>query len=195
MGRLIYCLNVSLDGYVETPEHGLDWTVIDDELHTWFNDRFREISASIYGRGLYETMAAHWPTAADDPAIPPVELEFAKIWNSTPKYVFSSTLTEVVPSGRIVRENVDEGYARVRSEVDGDIEIGGATIAASFMQRGLVDVYQLMVHPVAIGGGTPYFPTGAPAVPLRLTDTRRFASGAVLLEYVPVHADRTAQGR
>lgn len=63
--------------------------------------------------------------------------------------------------------------------------MGGATLAAEFIRRGLVDVYQLIVHPVAIGGGTPYFPKGEPPIPLRLTDTHRFSSGVVMLEYVP----------
>ena len=193
MGKLIYGLNVSLDGYIETPEHGLDWTTIDDEMHSWFNARAREVSASIFGRGLYETMAAHWPTAAEDPAIPPVELEFAQIWNATPKYVFSSTITDVVANCQIVRDDVEQGYARIRAEVDGDIEIGGATIAASFMERGLIDVFQLIVHPVAIGGGKPYFPGGRPPLPLRLTNTQSFGSGAVLLEYVPADADRATK--
>ncbi len=193
MGRLIYALNVSVDGFIETPDHGLEWATIDDEIHAWFNDRFRKVSASIYGRGLYETMAAYWPHASDDPAAGPVELVFAEIWNATPIYVFSSTLSEVVPNGRLVRDNVDEGYARVRAEVEGDIEIGGAHIAASFMKRGLIDVFQMIVHPVALGAGTPYFPGGEPPFALQLTDMRRFGSGVVLLEYVPADAHRGGQ--
>jgi dihydrofolate reductase len=193
MGRLIYGLNVSLDGYINSPQGGLEWANVDDETHSWFNARAREVSASIYGRGLYETMAGHWPTALDEPGIAPVEREFAEIWNATPIYVFSSTLTEVVPNCRLVRDDVEQGYARIREEVDGDIEIGGATIAAAFMERGLIDVFQLMVHPVAIGGGMPYFPAGKPPRPLRLTQTQRFESGVVLLEYVPADADRVAQ--
>jgi dihydrofolate reductase len=191
MGRLIYMLNVSLDGYVETTERSLDWSSVDDELHGWFNDRFREIAASIYGRGLYETMSSHWPTAADDPAISPVELEFAQIWNATPRYVFSRSLPEVNWNSRLIRDDVDQGFARIRAEVDGDIEVGGATLAASFMRRGLIDVYQLLVHPVALGAGKPYFPPDLQkALQLRLTDMRRFASGVVLLEYVPVDTNR-----
>jgi dihydrofolate reductase len=195
VGRLIYSLNVSADGYVETPDHGLDWATVDDELHSWFNQRFREIGASIYGRGLYETMAAHWPHAADDPNASPVELEFARVWNATPRYVFSSSLAQVSWNSRLIRDGVDEGFAKVRAEVDGDIEIGGATLAASFIRRGLIDVYQLIVHPVAIGAGTPYFPAGHPPRALRLTDTHRFESGVVLLEYGPADADRTFQVR
>ena len=64
MGRLIYTLNVSLDGFVETPDHSLDWSVGDDELLAWFVERFRGLSASLYGRRLYEVMSAYWPTPA-----------------------------------------------------------------------------------------------------------------------------------
>ena len=68
MGKLIYTLNVSLDGFVESVDHGLDWGVVDEELHTWFNDLSRSLDAELYGRRIYELMAAHWPTAASDPA-------------------------------------------------------------------------------------------------------------------------------
>src|SRR5688500_783843 len=86
MGKLIYLLNVSLDGFVETSDKRLDWSIVDDELHHWFNDRMRELQASIYGRGLYETMAAHWPTFESDPGATPTTLEFGRIWNAMPKF-------------------------------------------------------------------------------------------------------------
>lgn len=185
MGRLIYALNTSLDGYVETAERGLDWSTVDEELHDWFTERGRTLAASIYGRGLYETMSAYWPHAADDPAATPTTIAFARMWNATPRYVFSSSLAEVSWNSQLVRGSIEAGYARIRAQVEGDIEVGGATLAAEFIRRGLVDVYQLIVHPVAIGGGTPYFPKGEPPIGLRLTDTHRFRSGVVMLEYVP----------
>ena len=97
MGRLIYLMNVSLDGYVETSSTtGLTWTVIDEELHTWFNDRERATEASLYGRRLYEVMmTAYWPTAESDPAATEAMLDFARIWNTKPKIVFSTTLDRV----------------------------------------------------------------------------------------------------
>ena len=107
MGRLIYGLNVSVDVYVETIDKSLEWSAVDEELHGWFNDRFRTISASIYGRGLYQTMAAHWPTAADDPDISVVEAEFARLWNAVPRYVFSKSLQSVVSNSELVRDDVD----------------------------------------------------------------------------------------
>jgi dihydrofolate reductase len=68
MGKVIYSMNVSLDGFIETPAHSLDWVVMDEELHTWFNDEARNAAAFLYGRRLYEVMTAYWPTAESDPA-------------------------------------------------------------------------------------------------------------------------------
>jgi dihydrofolate reductase len=185
MGKLIYIMNVSLDGYVETEDHGLDWTFVDDELHTWFNEHERAIEAALYGRRLYEGMAAHWPDSETDPNATPVEREFGAIWREKPRFVFSSSLEDVA-WGRLVRgDDVDAELARIREEFDGDLSVGGATLAASFIRRGLVDEYRLVVHPVAIGGGTPFFPPLETPLRLRQVASHRFASGVVYLGYVP----------
>jgi dihydrofolate reductase len=183
MGKLIYMLNVSLDGYVETPDHSLDWAVVDDELHSWFNDQTRAMDASLYGRGLYELMAAYWPTAESDPSTTETEREFARLWNAMPKIVFSSTLESVEWNSRLVRGDVGEELARLRTEFDGDLDVGGATLASAFIRRGLVDEYRLVVHPVILGGGTPFWPKLDAPIRLRLTETHRFASGALYLSY------------
>jgi dihydrofolate reductase len=176
-------MNVSLDGYVETLDHGLDWTRVDDELHAWFNDHERKADAFLYGRRLYEVMAAHWPTAEADPAATPVTLEYARIWNPKPKFVFSSTLQSVGSNSRLATGDVGDELARIRAEFSGELHVAGPTLAAAFIRRGLVDQFGLVVHPVVLGAGTPYFPAGTPPLDLRLLDTRRFASGVVYLRY------------
>ncbi|MEP6681506.1 MAG: dihydrofolate reductase family protein, partial [Chloroflexota bacterium] len=133
MGKLIYLMNVSLDGYVETPDHSLDWTIVDEELHTWFNDQARGTDASLYGRRLYEVMNAYWPTAESDPSATPAMLDFARVWNAKPKVVFSSSLASVEGNSRLVRGDVGEELARLRTEFDGDLEVGGPTLAAGFI--------------------------------------------------------------
>lgn len=183
MGRLIYLMNVSLDGFVETTDHGLQWTTIDDEIHSWFNDELRGTEALLYGRRLYEVMAGYWPTAESDPAATAVMLDFARIWNPKPKLVFSRSLEGADRSASVVRADSDEDYARVKAEFDGDLEVGGPTLAAEFIRRGLVDEYRLVVHPVILGGGTSFFPPMDRPLALRLTETRTFASGAVYLRY------------
>jgi dihydrofolate reductase len=183
MGKLTYMMNVSLDGFVETPDHSLDWSDVDDELHSWFNGHMRQVQASLYGRRLYEVMAGYWPTAESDPEANEVTLEFARAWNETPRFVFSRSLESVDHNSRLVSGDVGEQLAAVRAEFDGDLEVGGPTLAAQFIERGLVDEYGLVVHPVVLGSGTPFFPGLERPQGLRLIETRTFASGAVYLGY------------
>ena len=183
MGRLIYTLNVSLDGYIETADHSLDWSVSDDELLTWFNARASGLAASLYGRRLYELMSAYWPTADRDPAATEATLEFRRQWLRIPKIVFSSTLTSVDFNSRLVHGDVRDALARLRTELDGDFEVAGPTLAAQFVRRGLVDQYEVVVHPVILGGGTPYLPPLDAPIRLRLTETRTFGSGVTALSY------------
>jgi dihydrofolate reductase len=185
MSKLIYLMNVSLDGFIETPDHSLAWTTVDDELHTWFNDQLRATQASLYGRRLYELMAAHWPTAEDDPAATDAMLEFARIWNPMPKVVFSSSLDHVDHNARLVGGDVGEVLDGLRREFDGDLAVGGPNLAGQFVRRALVDEYRLVVHPVVLGAGTPFWPELDAPLRLRLTDTHAFASGVELRSYVP----------
>lgn len=184
MGKLIYLLNVSLDGFVETVDRSLDWTVVDEELHSWFNDQTRELAASLYGRRLYELMSGYWPTVESDPSATPVELEFGRLWRQMPKIVFSQSLDKVDWNSRIVRGDVTEELHKVRQEFDGDLDVGGATLAASFIRAGLVDEYRIVAHPVSLGSGMPYFPQLDSPLRLKLAETKQFDSGVVYLRYV-----------
>lgn len=194
MGKVVYSMNVSLDGFVETPDHSLDWANVDEEIHRWFNDESRAAGAFVYGRRLYEVMAAYWPTAESDPAATPAMVEFAQIWNPMPKVVFSSTLDSVQWNSRLARGDVGDEVERLRAEVDGEISIGGPTLAAELIRRGLVDEYRLAVHPVVLGAGTPFFPALDRPLKLRLLDTRRFGSGAMVLTYADDAATTRRRG-
>jgi len=183
MGKVIYLMNVTLDGFIETPDHSLDWGTVDDELHAFFNQQSREAGAFIYGRRVYEVMAAYWPTGESNPESTPVMVEFARIWNPKPKVVFSTTLTSVDWNSRLARGDVDEELERIRAEVDGDLEVAGPNLAAQFIRRGLVDEYRMVVHPVLIGAGTPYFPPLDRQIDLEPVETHAFASGVVYHGY------------
>jgi dihydrofolate reductase len=183
VGKLIYNLNVSLDGFIETPDHSLDWAVVDDELHRWFNDQTRTLDATLYGRRLWEVMAAYWPTGEDNPSSTDAMREFAAIWNAMPKIVFSSSLKSVEHNARLVRGDVGVVLEDVRREFDGDVGVAGANLAGQFVQRGLVDEYRLVVHPVVIGDGTPFWPRLDEPLKLRLVETRTFESGVMLMSY------------
>jgi len=187
MGKLIYFMNVSLDGFVETPDHGLDWGVIDDELGSLFNDQMRGVDASLYGRRLYEVMAGYWPTGESDPAATELTREFARQWNATPRIVFSNSLESVDFNSRLATGDVGEELAAIKAEFDGNLEVGGPTLAAQFIERGLVDEYHLVIHPVAIGDGTPFFPRLDRPIGLKLIDTRVLGSGVVYQSYAATH--------
>jgi dihydrofolate reductase len=185
MGKLIYLMNVSLDGFVETPDHSLDWANVDDELHTWFNDQARTLDASLYGRRMYELMAGYWPTGEEDPSATDAMREFSRIWKPMPKVVFSTSLKEVAHNARLVHGDVRTLLEVLRSEFDGDLDVGGPNLAGQFVRRGLVDEYRLVVHPVVLGTGTPFWPELDAPLALRLVERHAFASGVELRSYVP----------
>ena len=185
MGKLIYSMNVTLDGYIAARGDDIGWGTPSTELHQWFNDRAREMSASLYGRKLYELMNAHWPTADQDPDAPPVEVEFARIWQKTPKVVFSTTLTEVGDNARLVSGDAVAEITRLKAE-DAPMEIGGASLAGTAMRAGLVDEYQVIAHPVLVGGGTPFFSALDSWVNLGLVETRTFPDGVTMSRYEAV---------
>src|SRR5512135_1342133 len=143
MSKLIYGFSVSLDGFIEDARGGLDWTVPDETLHRHFNERERSAGGVLYGRRLYELMSAYWPTADQDPSAPDVIKEYARIWQSEPKVVFSRTLQSVAHNARLVRDDLAGEVARLKAQPGGDILVGGASLAASLMQLDLIDEYGL----------------------------------------------------
>jgi dihydrofolate reductase len=187
MGKVIFGMSVSLDGFVDTPSHSLDWVHVDEELHAFFNDQARAMSTSLYGRRMYELMTGYWPTAEDDPDAKPVEVEFARIWKNTPRVVFSTTLKEVGWNSRLVSEGAVEEVARLKKE-GGDMDVGGPTLAATLLRAGLIDEVHLYLEPVILGAGTRFFPPLDKRIGLNLLETRRFASGVILLRYETVAA-------
>jgi dihydrofolate reductase len=184
--KLIYSMNVTLDGYIAARGDDIGWGVPSPELHQWFNDRAREMGVSLYGRKLYELMNAHWPTADQDPDAAPVEVEFARIWQQTPKVVFSTTLAEVGDNARLVSGDAVAEITRLKAEDGAPMEIGGATLAGAAMRAGLVDEYQVITHPVLVGGGTPFFSALDSWVRLSLVEARTFPDGVTLSRYETV---------
>ena len=183
MSRVIYSMMVSLDGFVARPNGDLDWANVDEELHTFANQQERETGTILYGRRLYELMAASWPTADRNPPAPAVEVEYARLWRDKPKIVFSKTLEQVAWHATLMRDVVADEITRLASQPGNDLSLGGPDLAASFMRLGLIDEYRPIVHPVVLGRGIPSWPTSATTLSLRLIETRTFASGVVYLRY------------
>lgn len=182
MRKLIYSMNVSLDGFIAGPRGEIDWSAPDVELHRFHNERVRQLGAHLCGRRLYEEML-YWETADENPAAAEHELEFARIWQSTPRIVFSTTLETVEGNARLATGDVAEEVRALKEQPGDDLSVGGAGLAATCIGLGLVDEYGLFVNPVVLGGGTPFFPPRAQRIELELVETRTFGSRVVYLRY------------
>jgi dihydrofolate reductase len=182
MRKLIYSMGVSLDGFIAGPDGEIDWTAPDEELHRFHNQHVREIDVHLCGRRLYETMV-YWETAEENPSITDYAREFARIWKALPKIVFSKALESVEGNTRLVRDVAPEEIAKLKEQPGKDLAVGGAGLASTFIERGLVDEYRLFVSPVVLGGGTPYFPAVKERIDLELVETREFPSRVVYLRY------------
>lgn len=183
MRKLIYGMNVSLDGYTAAPGGDLGWSVPSDELFQYWSDRVASTELSLYGRKLWDAMCPYWPLAAQREDVTPQEKEFGRRWTDMPKVVFSSTLTEVGWNARLVTGDPVAEITRLKAEDGGPMDIGGATLAAAAMRAGLVDEYVLATAPVVLGGGTPFFTALDNWVNLTLVETRTFPEGVVLTRY------------
>jgi dihydrofolate reductase len=182
MAKLIYSGITSLDGYVADADGNFDWSVPDEEVHTFINDLERPIGTYLYGRRMYEVMV-FWEradTLADQPAF---ERDFAGIWQGADKVVFSTTL-ETVSSARtrIERAFDPEAVRQLKTATAHDISVGGPDLAAQALRAGLVDECHLFVTPFVVGGGTPFLPDKI-RLGLELLGERRFGNGVVHLLY------------
>ena len=182
MAALIYMNPVSLDGYITDPDGRFDWYEPSEEVFAFISDRIRPVGTYLYGRRMYETMRV-WetdPTLADQS---PLARDFAEIWRAADKIVYSTTLEQVATERTRLERGFDVDTLRqLKATADRDFAIGGAHLAAHAVKAGLVDEYQLFVAPVAVGGGTPFFPLGV-RVALDLVEGRRFRDGVVYLRY------------
>lgn len=183
MRKLILMMSVSLDGFIEGPDREIDWHMVDDELHSHMNQELSAMGAFLGGRVTYELMAGFWPTADTDPTSPPPVVEFASIWRNMPKIVFSRTMDRADWNTTIVRSVVPSEIMELKAQPGGDLVLGGADLATSFLRHDLIDEYRIYVHPIVLGQGRPLFRTPGARIDLQLTATRVFGNGVVLLRY------------
>jgi dihydrofolate reductase len=175
MAKLVVGMNQSLDGYVDHQAFGPD-----PVLFAHFIEQTRRQAGSLYGRGLYEVMR-YWDD--EQPQWDAAERDFATAWRAHPKWVVSRSLTSVGPNATLVAGDVEATVRRLKAQVDGEIDAGGTRLAQSLAELGLIDEYRLYVHPVVLGGGTPFF--AGPRPPLRLVTNERIGPDVIRLTYVP----------
>lgn len=183
MRSVTYSMGVSLDGYIVGPDGSFEWTAPDEEVFRFVTDEIRQVGVHVLGRRLYETML-YWETADESASLDDSMREWTAIWKALPKVVFSSTLTGVQGNASLASGGLAEEIERLRAEPgNGDVAIGGATLAAEAAALGLIDEYRARVYPVLVGGGIPFFPQRECRVDLELVETRTFSSHVVYLRY------------
>ena len=186
MRKIIFSIPITLDGYIEGPKRELDWVIADDELHDFYSQLLKNADVILYGRVTYQLMLSYWPKAPDDTTIPKSMVRFAETLNPMHKVVFSKTMKNAGWNTSVVDTLNPEEILEMKSEQGNDILLGGgASIAQAFIQHGLIDEYQLLVQPVAIGIGKALFNGIHDILKLNFIWSRPFHSGAIALCYRP----------
>tara|TARA_R110002020_G_scaffold475558_1_gene710899 strand:+ start:11954 stop:12484 length:531 start_codon:yes stop_codon:yes gene_type:complete len=175
MAKLVFGMNVSLDGYVDHMRFQPDLT-----LFRHFIGEAEAQVGSIYGRKMYEIMR-YWDE--DHADWEPEGAAFAAAWRKQTKWVVSRTLTSVGPNARLVEDDLEGAVRQLKAERDGEIEVAGPNLARSLTDLGLIDEYRIYLHRVVLGHGAPYF--AGPRPPLRLLSHQRIGEDVLRLAYVP----------
>jgi dihydrofolate reductase len=175
LAKLVFGMNQSLDGYV-------DYTAFapSPALFRHFIEQTRNQTGSLYGRRLYEIMR-YWDDEQADWG--GAERDFAAAWRNAPKWVVSRTLKEVGPNARLLEGDLEAAVRKLKSEHEGEIEVGGPVLARSLTDLGLIDEYRIYLHPVVLGSGDPFF--AGPRPRLRLASSEQMGEDVIRLIYVP----------
>jgi dihydrofolate reductase len=175
MATLVYGMNVSLDGYVDHQKFKPSVA-----LFRHFIEHVRALTGMVYGRRIYEVMR-YWDE--DLPDWSAAEHDFAAAWRNQPKWVVSRSLKSVGPNATLVEDDLEAVIGRLKAQRAGEIDVAGTDLAASLTDLGLIDEYRLYLHPVVLGGGTPFF--ARPRPPLHLVTSDHIAEDVIRLTYVP----------
>lgn len=182
MGKLIYSMITSLDGYAKAEDGSLGTGADDEEVHTFVNDLFRPVGTYLYGRRMYETMV-YWETVDSEPDVPPHIRQYGRDWRAAEKVVYSSTLQSVASAKTRIERTFDPVVVRqLKAEADHDLTVDGPNLAAQAIAAGLVDEYHLFITTTVVGAGTRFFPDGV-RLELDLVEERSFRSGLIYARY------------
>jgi dihydrofolate reductase len=182
MAPLIFSALTSLDGYINDEAGEFGWAEPDEQVHAFVNDLMRPVGTHLYGRRLYEVMQ-YWETGDTVEGAPPVEQDFARVWQAADKVVYSTILGSVSTARTTLERTFDPAAVRrLKESADAPLTVGGPGLAASAFRAGLVDEVHLFLAPVIVGGGTRALPDDV-RLDLELTDLHRFDGGVVFLRH------------
>jgi dihydrofolate reductase len=185
MRKIIYWVHASIDGHIAGPNGEFDWPAVGPDLFAYSEKMNEQVDTLMYGRTVWEGMAAYWPTADADPETTDDHARaFAPFWRETPKVVVSRTLEKADWDARVIGKNLAEEITALKRRPGRDILLtGGAELAASLTELDLLDDYRIVIHPVVLGGGPKLFLEPKNRLGMKLTDSRTFDSQTVLLRY------------
>lgn len=181
MRNVIFGINMTADGF-----YGHENMVADEAVHIYFTELLRSAGVLLYGRKTYQLMIPYWPTVAKDQSMPAASNEFARVFTALEMSVFSTTLPEVEGANRrLLRGGLAEHVLELKRQPGKDICVGSLSLAAQLSERGLIDEYRFVVHPVVAGDGPQLFDAVKlrERIRLELIDSQTFPSGAVALHY------------
>ena len=175
MAKLVFAMNMSLDGYVDHQKFAPS-----PPLFRHFIELVRDATGSIYGGRMYGIMR-YWDD--DQPGWDEHEREYAEVWRSKPKWVVSRTLKSVGPNATLIKDDLEAAVRRLKAQHGGDILVAGPGLARVLGDLGLMDEYQIYLHPIVLGSGTPFF--AGPRPPFRLVANEPIVNDVIRLSYVP----------
>lgn len=179
MRKLIFAINITLDGYAD---HNA--MKADNELHDFYTNFFNVVDLVLFGRKTYQLMEDYWPNAYDDPNATESDIKFADKINNVSKIVFSKTLDKVKwNNAKIVRDNIVEEVLKLKEQPGKNISLSGINAAQIFINKNLIDEYWIVVHPVILGRGKKLFEEINNKISLELIETIKLKSGVVALHY------------
>jgi dihydrofolate reductase len=194
MGKLIYLMTTSLDGYAADKDGNFDWAMPSEEVHAFVDDQLRNVGTILMGRNLYDTMKVWEEIPTEGVSGPYMDgpsqamNDYAKIWHAADKIVYSTTLTDVTIANTTIERTFDPAaIQKLVAESDKDFDIGGPHLAAEAIKAGIIDEYHQIIVPVMIGGGLHWLPKDV-KTELKLVDVHKFENGFVHLQYTPARS-------
>jgi dihydrofolate reductase len=187
MRKIISTTWVTLDGFIAGPNGEMDWVIVDEEMGVYEYDAVSAADTLLLGRVTYQSFAGSWPYVPDNPDASEGEKVYARKLNAMRKVVFSRTLPSVEwNNSSLMKEMLPEDIVKLKQEPGRDMLIyGSASVVQALTNLGLIDEYQLLVHPVVSGGGKPLFHDIKERRRLKLVKTKTFPSGVIGLYYQP----------
>jgi dihydrofolate reductase len=187
---------MSLDGVIQSAgsdddttggfKHG-GWHLpyFDEIAQRWVVEGYQSAGGFLFGRRTYELLAGYWPNASEE------EQAIARPLNELPKYVATRTLSDPLEwdNAHVLQGDVVEAVRALKEEDGGDLHlVGSSRLTQTMVERGLVDVFRLMIDPLLLGGGKRFLPDDGAMTRLRLLDSQVTSTGAILATYEPAEA-------